>query len=77
MSGMPPVDATLLVAWPAVVAVGCTSSADETATPVEATEVPSFVEETAALEDAVGWTSLEDSTAAPVEAVEGLVEAVG
>lgn len=36
MSGMPPVDAALLESC--VVAVGCTSSADETATSVEATD---------------------------------------
>ena len=36
MSGMPPVDAAVLESC--VVAVGCTSSADETATPVEATD---------------------------------------
>jgi len=62
-----------------VVAVGCTSSADETATPVEATEpldwLSSEVAETTAEE--VGWTSSEDWTAAPVEATEGLVATVG
>lgn len=36
ISGMPPVDAALLESC--VVAVGCTSLVDETATPVEATE---------------------------------------
>lgn len=36
ISGMLPVDATLLVSC--VITVGCTSSADETATPVETTD---------------------------------------
>jgi hypothetical protein len=64
ISGMPPVDATLLVSW--VIAVGCTSSAEETATPVDATD------DWVTSGEKVGCTSSEDWMVAPVDAATGL-----
>jgi hypothetical protein len=67
ISGMPPVDATPLVSW--VIAVGCTSSAEETATPVDAAD------DGVTSGERVGCTSSAEETATPVDPTEDSVTA--